>query len=81
MFRRFRVSVDILVILQFAETIGYMALGLRHASGEMVAAPHKDTALRPGGSLFGIGAREAVAALSGAKLKVGETEMSAQPTH
>lgn len=42
------------------------ALGLRRADGEMVAAPHKDTVLRPGDSLFVIGAREAVAALNGA---------------
>ena len=45
-------------------------LGLRRANGEMVAAPHKDTTLRPGDSLFVIGARDAVAALNGAKLTV-----------
>ena len=42
------------------------AMGLRRADGEMVAAPHKETALRPGDSLFVIGVREAVAALGGA---------------
>ena len=46
------------------------ALGLRRADGEMVAAPHKETVLRPGDSLFVIGAREAVAVLSGTKFAV-----------
>ncbi len=41
------------------------ALGLRRTNGEMLAAPHKDTALKPGDSLFVIGIREAVDALSG----------------
>ena len=47
------------------------AMGLRRADGEMVAAPHKDTVLRPGDSLFVIGVRDAVVALSGAEAAVG----------
>ena len=46
------------------------ALGLRRADGEMVAAPHRNTVLQTGDSVFVIGVREAVAALSGARLKV-----------
>ena len=40
------------------------ALGLRRADGEMVAAPHRQVVLKPGDSLFVIGASDAVAALS-----------------
>ena len=43
------------------------ALGLRRADGEMVAAPHRQVVLKPGDSLFVIGASDAVAALSSAK--------------
>ena len=44
------------------------ALGLRHANGEMVAAPHRHIVLQPGDSLFVIGVGDAVSALSRAKL-------------
>lgn len=46
------------------------ALGLRRADGEMVAAPHRDVVLKPGDSLFVIGVRETVTALSDTKLAV-----------
>ena len=41
------------------------ALGLRRANGEMIAAPPQDTAIRPGDSLFVIGDKDAVDALTG----------------
>ena len=40
------------------------ALGLRHANGEMVAAPHRHIVLQPGDSLFVIGVSDAVSSLS-----------------
>ena len=43
------------------------ALGLRHANGEMVAAPHRHIVLQPGDSLFVIGVSDAVSSLSRAK--------------
>ena len=44
------------------------ALGLRRADGEMIAAPNRQVVLQPGDCLFVIGAREAITALSGAKI-------------
>ena len=47
------------------------ALGLRRADGEMIAAPNRQVVLQPVDSLFVIGARESIAALSGAKITAG----------